>query len=143
MIPARLSVITVGARDIDKLRDFYKALGWPAVIEMEGDITVFQLSGALLTLFSVDKLAADADASPADQSKGIGSSLASVVDGPEQVDEAIKQAKQAGARITKEPVQTEWGGRSAYFADPEDNYWEVVWLPPDSKMAKAVRKAGG
>jgi uncharacterized glyoxalase superfamily protein PhnB len=35
----------------------------------------------------------------------------------------------------------EWGGRSGYFTDPEDNYWEVAWVPQDTKVAQAVRQA--
>ena len=29
-IPARLSIITLGARDMDVLRSFYRTLGWPS-----------------------------------------------------------------------------------------------------------------
>jgi uncharacterized glyoxalase superfamily protein PhnB len=57
------------------------------------------------------------------------------------VDQAIETARSAGARISKEPVDAEWGGRTAYFIDPEGNYWEVAWVPPDSNMAQAIRRA--
>lgn len=31
--------------------------------------------------------------------------------------------------LAKEPGDAVWGGRFAYFADPEDNLWEVAWNP--------------
>jgi len=33
----------------------------------------------------------------------------------------------AGATPVAEPVSRDWGGRSAYFADPENNRWEIAW----------------
>jgi predicted enzyme related to lactoylglutathione lyase len=38
----------------------------------------------------------------------------------------------AGGSIVKEPIDAVWGGRSAYFADPEGNLWEVAWMPGSS-----------
>ena len=38
-------------------------------------------------------------------------------------------------------MTADWGGRTAYFADPEDNYWEVAWVPPDSNMAELLKQA--
>ena len=35
----------------------------------------------------------------------------------------------AGAAVTKAPEDAVLGGRSAYFADPEGNLWEVAWAP--------------
>jgi hypothetical protein len=31
--------------------------------------------------------------------------------------------------VLADPVDRDWGGASAYFADPEGNTWEVAWLP--------------
>ena len=50
MVPARLTVVTLGARDLGRLRSFYCALGWKVAIEAE-DFCAFQLRGALLALF--------------------------------------------------------------------------------------------
>lgn len=143
MIPARLTVVTLGARDLDRLRDFYRGLGWEAVIDLDG-FAAFQMRGAVLCLFPLDELAEDAKASEAAPERGLrGFSLAINVAEREQVNEAIAAAREAGARITKEPVDAEWGGRSAYYADPEDNHWEVAWVPPDSNMAAAIERASG
>jgi uncharacterized glyoxalase superfamily protein PhnB len=45
------------------------------------------------------------------------------------VDATIDELRAAGVTITKEPEDAEWGGRSAYFIDPEHNLWEVAWNP--------------
>ncbi len=63
MVPARLNVVTLGARDLPRLRDFYTGLGWEVAI---------------------------------------------------------------GTPPPGDPIELE--GRNAYFADPEENYWEVVYL---------------
>ena len=144
MIPARLSVVTLGARDLETLRGFYVGLGWPLAIELE-DFAAFELSGAVLALFPLDQLAEDARvaAAVADDGGIRGFSLAINVERAEQVDATIEAARAAGGRVTKEAVTAEWGGRSAYFADPEGNFWEVAWVPPDSRMAGLLRRAVG
>ena len=143
MVPARLTVITLGARDLAALRSFYLGLGWSLAVDVEEEIAAFQLQGAVLSLFGLDDLAADGHVAAVPPAEGIRFSLAINVDEPQHVDQTIAAVKKAGGRVTKEPVDTHFGGRSAYFADPEDNFWEVVWVPPDSLMAAAVRRASG
>jgi predicted lactoylglutathione lyase len=140
----RLSVVTLGARNVATVAGFYRSLGWPAVVDTE-EFVCFQLSGALLAVFGLKPLGADAHAIPAAPERGLrGFSLAINVDERQEVDETIEAVRAAGARITKEPIDAElFVGRSAYFADPEDNHWEVVWLPPDSDVAVAARRAVG
>jgi catechol 2,3-dioxygenase-like lactoylglutathione lyase family enzyme len=36
VIPPRATVITLGARDLDALKDFYRGLGWTLAVELEG-----------------------------------------------------------------------------------------------------------
>ncbi len=144
MMPARLTVVTLGARDLARLRSFYSALGWEVAIEAE-DFCAFQLRGALLALFPWEKLAADGQAQAAAPAPGMrGFTLGINVDRPEQVDEAIAAAEKAGATVTKAPsAPTEFEGRHAYFADPEENYWEVVYLRGDGAVQQAIDRALG
>jgi predicted lactoylglutathione lyase len=128
-IPARLNVVTLGAHDLRRLRHFYSALGWEVAIEAK-DFCAFRLGEIYLALFPWDKLASDGHAQPTAQVDGMrGFSLGINVDRPEQVDEIIAAVESAGAVITKPPGDPiEFEGRNAYFADPEQNYWEVVYL---------------
>lgn len=129
MVPARLNVVTLGVRDLPRLRGFYAALGWDVAIEA-ADFCAFRLGGVFLGLFPWDKLAADGQTQAAAQVGGMrGFSLGINVELPEQVDEIIATVEKAGAVVTKPPGEPiEFEGRNAYFADPEENYWEVVYL---------------
>jgi uncharacterized protein len=138
------NVITLGVHDIPRMRAFYHALGWPVVTE-DGDLCAFQLRGAVLALFPAAKLAADgravAEAGPAERS-GLRFTLGVMADRREDVDALAARAEQAGARVTKAPEDAEFfEGRSCYFADPEGNFWEVAWAPPDNPIVAAARRA--
>jgi catechol 2,3-dioxygenase-like lactoylglutathione lyase family enzyme len=132
MIPARVSIITLGAHDLQKLRAFYGGLGWREMAHYP-DFSAYDTGGATLCLFPFEKLAEDGRVVPYGIRQSYrGFAIALNVERREMVDEAIAELKAAGARITKEPEDAEWGGRSAYFADPEDNLWEVAWNPGGS-----------
>jgi predicted lactoylglutathione lyase len=47
----------------------------------------------------------------------------------EEVDQVIDFAISKGASLLKPPHQTDYGGYSGYFADPDDHSWEVVVAP--------------
>jgi catechol 2,3-dioxygenase-like lactoylglutathione lyase family enzyme len=128
-LPPRLSVVTIGARDLPRLREFYSGLGWPALPGSDDDWTAYLLGGALLALYGLDALAAEAAPGLPVRAGFSGITLACNVDTAEQVDEAYAAAVAAGATPVAEPVTREWGGRSAYFADPEGNRWEIAWAP--------------
>ena len=55
-IPARLSIITLGARDMGVLRSFYRGLGWPELANGDDTWTGFHLGGVLLALFPMPDL---------------------------------------------------------------------------------------
>jgi hypothetical protein len=46
-----------------------------------------------------------------------------------EVDEIMKQAEQAGAKITDPPHGRFWSGYSGYFQDPDGHLWEIAWSP--------------
>lgn len=128
-IPPRLNLVTLGTRDVPALRAFYEALGWRSSSPPGEDFAAFPLGGAVLGLYRLEALVEEAgQALPTPGSFG-GFTCAVNVERAEQVDEAIEVARRAGAAVVAEPVQREWGGRSAYFADPEGHVWEVAWLP--------------
>lgn len=120
-------MVTLGARDLPKLREFYSGLGWSALPGSDDNWTAFLLGGALLALYPLPELAAEAapDLPPSTGFAGI--TLACNVDSAEQVDAALAAALAAGATSVAEPETRDWGGRSAYFADPEGNRWEIAW----------------
>jgi len=141
--PPLANIITLGVQNFGAQRDFYRRLGWPQAFDSD-DFAVFELRGALLALFPVDKLAADSRAQPELGRGGIRFSVIINVDKPEDVDELAARVRQAGGKLTKEPVDAEFFvGRDAYFVDPEGNFWEIAWASPDNPVVAASRRAAG
>src|SRR5215813_6144317 len=137
------NIITLGVQNFDAQRDFYRRLGWPQALD-SNDFAVFELRGALLALFPVDKLAADSHAQPELGHGGIRFSIIISVDKPEDVDELAARVRQAGGKLTKDPVDAEFFvGRDAYFVDPEGNFWEIACAPPGNPVVAASRRAAG
>jgi catechol 2,3-dioxygenase-like lactoylglutathione lyase family enzyme len=138
MIPARVSIITLGVHDLAKMREFYAGLGWHEMAHYP-EFSAFDTGGAALCLFPFEKLAEDGHVLPYGVKPAFrGFAIALNVETREMVDAAIEELRSAGARITKEPEDAEWGGRSAYFSDPESNLWEVAWNPGGSFDARGA-----
>ena len=122
-------MITLGARDLSTLRAFYRELGLPQIID-EDDFAAFELRGVVLALFPIGQLARDGNTEHDGGSAGGGIrfTIGIMVDSAEEVDHLTEQMRNAGARVTKEPVDAEFfRGRSAYLCDPEGNYFEITW----------------
>jgi catechol 2,3-dioxygenase-like lactoylglutathione lyase family enzyme len=129
-IPPRITVATLGAYDMPAMRAFYRSLGWPEKDTSSDEFASFLLDGAVLALYPFDLLAADGRLPPGVVGRGFrGVTLAINVEAEGRVDDIIDELRRLGAKITKEPQPEPWGGRSAYFSDPEGNLWEVVWAP--------------
>ncbi len=124
----RISIITLGVSDLQRSIQFYRdGLGLP-MRDGKGEIAFFETSGTWLSLYPEEKLAGDVGVSANGQGF-TGFTLAHNVSSPEDVDQLIKHASTAGAEVVKPPVETNWGGYSGYFADPDGFIWEVAWNP--------------
>ena len=134
-VPARVSLVTLGVRDVPAATGFYTAIGFElAPASVEGEVSFLRTAGALLALWGVDALAADAGI--ADRIDGSaagpgfrGVSLAINLDSPAEVDAALAAARAAGASVPKPAGPTDWGGYSGYFADLDGHLWEVAHNP--------------
>ncbi len=125
----RISVVTLGVKNLEKSFLFYKdTVGLPSKDGIQGDIVFFQLNHLILSLHPKEMLAKDARV--ANDGTGFsGITLAHNVKTKEEVDSLIKKLRSAGATITKEPQDTEWGGYDAYFQDPDGYLWEICFNP--------------
>jgi uncharacterized glyoxalase superfamily protein PhnB len=123
----RVTLITLGVRDLGRSRAFYHALGWIPAREQDG-IVYYQIHGAALALYGLDDLADDMDVDPAALRTG-AVTLAQYFATEEDVDAAWHRASAAGARAIKQPQATAWGGYSGYFADPDGHVWELAMNP--------------
>jgi hypothetical protein len=123
----RVSVITLGVRDLRRARRFYEALGWTTNAGPDDDVVFFQAGGLVLALWGRDQLAADTVVEDAGGWGGI--TLAHNVRSPAEVDAVLAQAEAAGATVTRPAAETFWGGYSGVFADPDGHAWEVAHNP--------------
>ncbi len=125
----RLHIVSLGVDDLDRALRFYRdGLGWPLSTASGGDFAIFDLDGAKLALYPRKLLAEDARVRY--RGRGFdGVTLAHNVPTRGEVDAALGRAVDAGAELLKAAVDTDWGGRSGYFADPDGHAWEVAWAP--------------
>ena len=128
-IPATVSLVTLGVRDVSASTKFYQQLGFElSTASVPGEVSFFRTAGGLLGLYGEDALAVDANESP--RSGGFrGVTLAINVDSRERVDSALASATAVGADIRKTAQATDWGGYHGYFADPDGHLWEVAHNP--------------
>jgi catechol 2,3-dioxygenase-like lactoylglutathione lyase family enzyme len=124
-----ISIITLGVKDLERSLLFYKdGLGFPTTRTAEGGIIFFQTKGTCLALYPYEKLAADVSKEfVVERSKFTGITLAHNVRSKEEVDEILIIAEKAGATIKKPAQDTDWGGYSGYFSDPDGYLWEVAY----------------
>jgi len=124
----RVSMITLGVRDLSAAIDFYeKGLGFPRM-ESEPEVAFFTLNGTWLGLYGREALAEDAQVSAVGNGFE-GFTLAHNVESENAVDEVVAQAVAAGATLVKQPQKVFWGGYSGYFKDPDGHLWEVAHNP--------------
>jgi catechol 2,3-dioxygenase-like lactoylglutathione lyase family enzyme len=126
----RMTMITLGVRDLSRARKFYEALGWTAREAGGGDIVFFQLQGSVLGLYPRHALAEDATLHDDAPNAAFGG-IALAYNGRDkaEVDRVLAEAKAAGAKILKPAQDVFWGGYSGYFADLDGHPWEVAFNP--------------
>ncbi|PKQ03589.1 MAG: hypothetical protein CVT71_03035 [Alphaproteobacteria bacterium HGW-Alphaproteobacteria-10] len=84
--------------------------------------------GIVFALFGRQALAEDAKVAPYGEGFS-GVALAHNVREKSEVDEVLAEAEAAGGRIMRPGGDAFWGGYTGYFADPDNNLWEVAWNP--------------
>ncbi|HEY2437367.1 MAG TPA: VOC family protein [Solirubrobacteraceae bacterium] len=123
----RVSLITLGVADLDGAKAFYEALGWRSGTPREMDVAFFQAGCIVFALWDREKLAEDSGVQLGSGYGGV--TLAYNAREPAEVDAVIAKARAAGARISREPGETFWGGYSGVFVDPDGYPWEVAHNP--------------
>ena len=126
-IPQRISYITLGARDMARLRAFYTAMGWSERPGSDDDFATYEAGPVIIALYPMGRLgqeAAPGEREPIEPGWN-GITLGINVGSREDVDQIFRASVAAGA----EPVTREWGGYSGYIADPEGTRWEITWAP--------------
>jgi predicted lactoylglutathione lyase len=138
-IPARISIVTIGVRDVERSVRFYEALGWiKRGSSIPGEIAWFGTADSYLGIFGWTELADDANIEGPTRGSFGGVTLAINVESRGAVDAAIDEAIAAGGSLLKPGTEFPFG-YSGYFADPDGHAWEVCWNPgfplgPDGRI---------
>jgi len=141
-ISPRLTVITLGVRDMKRSIAFYDRLGFVRKMKATGEEVAFYQAGAMtIALYSTDKVADEAGVPREAASPGFrGVTLAWNCNSPEEVEASLAHAVNAGGKPIKPAHRTDYGGHAGYFADPDGHVWEIVTAPgievlPDGRVS--------
>jgi predicted lactoylglutathione lyase len=123
----RVSLVTLGVRDLERARRFYERLGWATNAGPEDGVVFFQAGGMVVALWGREQLAED---STVEDTGGWGGvTLAYNTRSPAEVDVVLAEAEAAGGTIGRPGAETFWGGYSGVFLDPDGHPWEVAHNP--------------
>ena len=114
----RISLITLGVKDLARARAFYEALGWSGGQQPDDEVCFYQAGGMVFGLWT----ALGGHGAP-------GIELAHNVRSPEDVADVLAEAERAGGTVIRPAAIAGWGGTSGAFADPEGYVWEVAHNP--------------
>ena len=114
----RITMVTLGVKDLARERAFYEALGWSGAQQPDDEVAFYQAGGMIFGLWA----ALGGHGAP-------GVELAHNVRSPGEVDALLAEAKRAGGRIVRPAAKADWGGYTGAFADPEGYVWEVAHNP--------------
>ena len=128
MFPQRLSLLTIGVRNLELMKNFYiNQFGWTLMLE-QGDIAFFKLNGFLLSLYPTSELAKDIGI-PNDKGNFKQITTALLLPSENEVNALFAELTSKNVTVIKSPEKAFWGGYSGYVADPENNYWEIAYNP--------------
>jgi len=122
----RISVLTIGANDLQAMRKFYEGnFGWKPVAENK-DIVFYKMNGFLFSIGKRKELAGFIGVSPE------GSGFRSVTFGynvptEDEVKTLYKQLKDKGVKMLNAPTEPPFGGLFFYFEDIEGNIIEIAY----------------
>lgn len=131
----KINILTLGVNDLnDSLKFFQDGLGWltDGVVGTEfenGAIVIFDLdNGMKLSLYERKNLAWDSGLKQQPPS-ATEFSIGHFVNSAKDVDQIMKLAEKAGAKIIKPAQKTFWEGYAGYFQDIDGHLWEIGYNP--------------
>jgi len=127
-----VSFVTIGVKDLPGMRQFYtEAFGWKPAKDT-AEMVLFALGGCTLALYPVHRLVLEIGLETLPQAgEGAGRLMAFAInlDSQKEVEQWFAQCPGKGVTVVRQPEMAEWGGYRGFIADPENNYWEIVWNP--------------
>jgi hypothetical protein len=124
-LPARIGLITLACRDVERMARLFRDLGWPETPESDEHHHTFQCTnGCVIGLYAASNYE-PAFGPPADAFRGF--TLAVNLESFEET-QAVYETLQGvdGVELLEEPFEASWGGGFSW-RDPEGNIWDVAW----------------
>jgi uncharacterized glyoxalase superfamily protein PhnB len=124
-LPARVGLITLACRDVERMARLFRDLGWPETPASDEHHRTFQCTnGVVFGLYAASSYE-PAFGPPADGFRGftISVNLASF-DETQAVYETLREVD--GVELLEAPAEAFWGGGFSW-RDPEGNIWDVAW----------------
>ncbi|MGY0036613.1 VOC family protein [Pedobacter sp. NJ-S-72] len=126
MMEQRISVLTLGANDLQAMKKFYEEnLGWKPVVENK-DIVFYQMNGFLFSIGKRKDLA-DFIGVPTEGRGFRAVTIGYNVPTAQEVTVIYEKLKAKGVKILKAPTIPPFGGLFFYFEDIEGNIIEVAY----------------
>ena len=122
--PKGIAAITLFVEDLDAAKQFYRATFGLRVVFEDRDSAVFRIGATMINLLRIeaaDELIAPARVGPRDAGSGHVFSI-EVAD----VDALCAELAARGVTLLNGPIDRPWGIRTASFADPDGNIWEIT-----------------
>lgn len=127
---AELEVVTLFVEDVEAAKRFYvDVLGTEVVFADEGSAVV-KLSNLMINLLRVDN--APTLVEPMQVGGPTAGARALYTIRVDDADAAFEELTRRGATFLNGPVDRPWGRRTAAFADPAGNVWEIAEELPGS-----------
>jgi catechol 2,3-dioxygenase-like lactoylglutathione lyase family enzyme len=122
MALAHFEVITLFVPDLEACRDFYSRIFDVEVVYADSVSAVFGFSGTMVNLLAESE--APTLISPLPVGPGTPRMLLTIK--VEDVDAESRRLEELGIVLLNGPVDRPWGRRTAAFADPAGNVWEIA-----------------
>lgn len=116
--------MVVFVRDLGACMAFYRDILGLELKESDAHSASFSLGNQYLILLEVSA-AEEMISEGTLKLKGEGEPRGLLAAGVEDVDAAFEALKAKGVTLLRPPTDQPWGLRTAYFADPEGNVWEI------------------
>jgi uncharacterized glyoxalase superfamily protein PhnB len=127
---AQINAITIAARDLSLLKNFYlKTFGWQVQAESD-EMVMFRLkNGLAFTIYQQEQYAQYLQKEEQSGEALPKSYFTINTNSLKETDEIFMELEIKQVHIIRKPKQVFWGGYSGIITDPENNYWEISYNP--------------
>lgn len=135
-----VTAITLFVDDLERSRGFYRTVTGLDPMYQDEDSAAFKFDNTIINLLRT--AAADEVVAPSPvAASGLGARCLYTVS-VDDTDAAIARLAELGVPLLNGPIDRPWGLRTAAFADPDGNVWEVAQELPAPAPTPAPTVAG-